>query len=60
MYRHQEERAVESICYDQVHIDKVVDVIKIRFSEYFNDFITLGAGSCVSEKKSRRLQLILV
>lgn len=55
MYRHQEERAVESICYDQVHIDKVVDVIKIRFSEYFNDFITLGAGSCVSEKKIQKI-----
>jgi hypothetical protein len=35
----KEERQVEKICYEQEHIDKVLDVIKDTFSEYFEDFL---------------------
>lgn len=50
MYRHQEERSVEAACYEKKHIDKVIDAIKAKFPDYFNDFIMLEAGYAVSEK----------
>lgn len=55
MYRHQEERSVESICYEQKHIDKVLDAIKAKFPDYFNDFIMLEAGYAVSEKDIQKI-----
>ena len=55
MYRHQEERSLESICYEQEHIDKVLDAIKAKFKDYFNDFIMLEAGYAVSEKDIQKI-----
>lgn len=55
MYRHQEERSIESICYEQEHIDKVLDAIKAKFKDYFNDFIMLEAGYAVSEKDIQKI-----
>lgn len=28
MYRHQEERSVEAVCYEHKHIEKVLEVIR--------------------------------
>lgn len=50
MYTHQEERSVEAVCYDNDHIDKVMNNIKTKFEEYFKDFIELEAGYSISEE----------
>lgn len=55
MYRHQEERSVEAVCYEQKHIEKVLDIIKTKFPEYFNDFIMLEAGYGVSEQDVQKI-----
>lgn len=55
MYRHQEERSVEAVCYEQKHIEKVLDIIKTKFPEYFNDFIMLEAGYGVSEQDIQKI-----
>jgi len=55
MYRHQEERSVEAVCYDHKHIEKVLDIIKTKFPEYFNDFIMLEAGYGVSEQDVQKI-----
>ena len=55
MYRHQEERSVEAVCYEHKHIEKVLEVIKARFPEYFKDFIMLEAGYGVSEQDIQKI-----
>lgn len=55
MYRHQEERSVEKICYEQKHIEKVLDAIKAKFADYYNDFIQLEAGYAVSERDIQKI-----
>lgn len=51
MYTHQEEREVGGICYEDSHIQKVVEAIKIRFEEYFNEFIKLEGGNAISKER---------
>jgi hypothetical protein len=55
MYRHQKERSVEDVCYEHKHIEKVMDIIKIKFPEYFNDFIMLEAGYGVPEQDVQKI-----
>lgn len=55
MFSHQEERSIESICYEKEHVKKVVEVIKERFEHYFDDFIKLEAGYCVSEEIAKKI-----
>ncbi|TCX48852.1 hypothetical protein [Dehalobacter sp. 14DCB1] len=55
MYRHQEERSVEAVCYDHKHIEKVLEIIKSKFPGYFNDFIMLEAGYGVSEQDIQKI-----
>jgi hypothetical protein len=55
MYRHQEERSVEAVCYENKHIEKVLETIKVKFPEYFNDFIVLEAGYGVSEQDIQKI-----
>lgn len=59
MYRHSEERSVEAVCYEMEHIEKVVSSIRAKFSEYFNEFITLEAGYGVSEKDIKKISTTL-
>lgn len=55
MYRHQEERSVEAVSYEHKHVEKVLETIKIKLSEYFNDFIILEAGYGVSEQDVQKI-----
>lgn len=50
MYKHQEERSVEPICYKHEHIAKVLITINANFLKYFDDFIMLEAGHKASEQ----------
>lgn len=55
MYTHQEERELERVCYEDNHIQKVVEVIKIKFEEYFDEFIKLEGGDLISEESIKRI-----
>lgn len=55
MYTHQEERSVESVCYEKGHVDKVLNVINNKFASYFKDFIELEAGYAVSEETIQKV-----
>ena len=55
MYTHQEERKVEPICYETSHIQKVLEVIKGKFEEYFQEFIKLEGGNAISEESIKRI-----
>lgn len=55
MYTHQEERSIEAICYEQKHIEKVLETIKVTFPGYFNNFIMLEAGYGVSEQDIQKI-----
>lgn len=55
MYTRQEDREVEKICYDNNHIEDVLDEIKTNFQNYFTRFITLDAGRVLSNNDIKRL-----
>lgn len=55
MYSHQEERSIEKICYEQEHTRKVVEAIKKKFEDYFDDFIKLEAGHGISEETAKKI-----
>jgi len=48
VYAFHEDRSVESICYEQDHINKVLEVIKETFSKYFEDFLVYGDSAIPS------------
>jgi len=50
MYTSDHEHAIEDICFEQGHVDKVLEVIKDTFPKYFNDFINTKAGSKNTEQ----------
>ena len=50
MYAHQDEWDVEEICYDDSHIDKVIEELRKNFDGYFEQFIETEAGAGVSEQ----------
>ena len=54
MYSHQEEHSIEKVCYEQGHIQKVIEVIKERFGYYFDDFIKSEAGNIISEEEAKK------
>jgi len=39
MYTRERERAVESVCYEQEHINQVMKIIKSKFGGYFEKFL---------------------
>ncbi|MDR1803138.1 MAG: hypothetical protein LBQ94_05975 [Treponema sp.] len=51
MYKGSEEHRVEPICNTQDHITKVLALIKENFLKYFNDFLTHGVKSGISEEE---------
>ena len=56
MYAHQDEWDVEEICYDDSHIDKVIEELRKNFDGYFEQFIETEAGAGVSEQAFKDLQ----
>lgn len=55
MYTHQEERSVESVCYQQEHIQEALEVIQEKFNHYFQEFIEHEAGYGISEKRAKEI-----
>ena len=55
MYRFQEERKAEKICYEQDHIAKVLALIRNNFPRYFNDFLSYEAISGITEQKIQNI-----
>jgi hypothetical protein len=55
MYSRQEERNVEPVCYEQGHVDKVLDIIKNTFSKYFDDFISYEGKTGISENDFQKI-----
>lgn len=55
MYRYQDDRSVEDVCYENQHIERVLEMIRSNFPKYFNDFILLEAGYGVSELEVQKL-----
>ncbi len=43
--------AIEEICYDPKHLDKVLCAIKDKFSHYFDTFIETKAGTIITAEK---------
>ena len=55
MYRFNEERNVEKICYEQKHIIKVLDLIKNNFTNYFFEFLSSEAKHGITEQKIKSI-----
>jgi len=55
MYSRQGERNVEPVCYEQGHVDKVLDIIKNTFSKYFDDFISYEGITGISENDFQKI-----
>ena len=56
MYVHQDERDVEEVCYDDAHVEKVINEIHRNFAGYFEQFIQTEAGAGVSDQAFKDLQ----
>ena len=50
MYTNQDEREVESICYEQDHTEKVLTLIRKNFDHYFRKFVEEEAGLSISKE----------
>jgi hypothetical protein len=55
----KDERSVEKVCYEQVHICKVLDVIKNAFSEYFVNFLAYDGVSGPTECEIQKIAVSL-
>lgn len=56
MYTRADARSVEDVCYENYHIQAVVDEIKKGFDRYFTRFIETKGGASVSLEKFKQLQ----
>lgn len=48
MYKDYEFRNVEPVCYESDHVDKVVEILKRNFDDYFERFLETEAGNCIT------------
>lgn len=55
MYTHQDEREVEKICYEEEHVEKVLNLIRKNFDKYFKNFIEDEAGISISKKDAEKI-----
>ncbi len=56
MYTKMDNRGVEDICFDSEHVEKVLDVIRSNFDQYFIRFLDSTAGKGVSLEDIQKLQ----
>lgn len=56
MYTKMNNSGVEDVCYEQRHIEKVLDVIKTNFNQYFIHFLESAAGKGISLETIQSLQ----
>ena len=52
MYTKMDNSGVEDVCYEKEHIEKVMEVIRNNFDQYFMRFLdsTAGRGLSLEEK----------
>lgn len=55
MYRQNSDRSLEPVCYEHEHIEQVLETIKFKFPQYFNDFVMSEGGYGVSKEDIQRL-----
>jgi len=55
MYTGRDEWKVEDICYEQEHVDKVLEIIKNTFPQYFSDFLITEAGEGITEQDAKKI-----
>lgn len=51
-----EEFGIEEVCYDEVHVQKVIKEIRKNFDGYFADFVNTEAGSSLSKESFEKLK----
>ena len=56
MYTKMDNSGVEDICYEQGHVEKVLDVIKKNFDQHFIRFLDSSAGTGISMNDIQALQ----
>lgn len=56
MYTKMDNSGVEDICYEQEHVEKVLDVIKKNFDSYFRRFLDSTGGMGISLEDIQNLQ----
>lgn len=56
MYTKMENSGVEDICYEQEHVEKVLDAIKKNFDSYFRRFLDSTGGMGISLEDIQNLQ----
>lgn len=56
MYTRRDERSVEKICYEEKHVEVVLDEIKRNFNKYFQRFIETNAGNSITAESFANLQ----
>ncbi len=56
MYTRMDNSGVEDVCYEQEHVEKVLDVIKKNFDAYFLRFLDTTAGKGISSNDIQELQ----
>ena len=55
MYVGREGKAVESICYKEGHIMRVIATIQDLFERYYSSYIFTDAGRAISEEDFQRI-----
>ena len=56
MYTKMDNNGVEDVCYTKEHIEKVLDVIRKNFGQYFESFLDSTAGKGVTLERFQGLQ----
>ena len=56
MYTKMDNSGVEDVCYEKEHIEKVMEVIRNNFDQYFMRFLDSTAGRGLSLEEIQRLQ----
>ena len=56
MYKNSDYWDAEDICFEYEHIEKVLEVIKANFDDYFERFILSNAGNTLTEEDFKKLQ----
>lgn len=55
MYTTADERSVEEICYNRIHINNVLSEIEVQFKPYFDRFIKSVGGTVISDEAFEKL-----
>ena len=56
MYTKMDNTGVEDVCYEQEHVEKVLEAIKKNFDQFFNPFLESAGGKEISLENVQSLQ----